>query len=257
MTDPHVLEGRVALVTGSSQGLGAEIARTLSFQGAQVAILGRGAADAEATAIRITDETGVPARAYAGDVTDDAAVGDVVASIASDLGPVDILINNAGGFPAFKTTVETSPDEWRHLLDLNLTSAFLCMRATLPAMIERGYGRIVNIGSEAGRDPWMLNSVGYAASKAGLAGLTKHTAREVAGQGITINLVNPGTMLTRRNRELWADNPGGIEEVAHTIPVGRLGDPAEIAGLVAYLVGPLGGYTTGATFDVNGGRVMS
>jgi NAD(P)-dependent dehydrogenase (short-subunit alcohol dehydrogenase family) len=256
MFDPEALKGRVALVTGSSRGLGAEIALTFGLQGAAVAVCGRVSADAEAVAARITAESGSPAKAYTCDLTKAAEVDALVTAIEADLGPVDVLVNNAGGYTRVQTTVDTSPSDWDSSIAINLTAAFLCMHAVLPGMITRGWGRIVNIGSEAGRTPSVLSTVAYSAAKAGLVGLTKHAARETADKGVTVNVVNPGAMMTERMIRRWANTPGGLARMLTTIPVGRAADLTEIAVLVAYLVGPYGGYATGATFDVNGGRVM-
>jgi len=254
--EPDPLSGRVALVTGSSHGLGRQIAGDLARMGATVALCGRDRSSVESAARDLQDGGHLGARGFACDVTMPAAVVGLMSAVSAGLGPVDILVNNVGGYPSLQTTVETTPAEWDDLVRLNLTAAFLCTREVLPSMVDRGFGRIVNIGSEAGRNATFLNSPAYAAAKAGLAGLTKHTAQEVAAAGITVNLIHPGALATERNRGLWEQAPGGVDGVLSTIPVGRAGDFREVSALVAYLVGPDGGYMTGATLDVNGGRAM-
>lgn len=257
MPDASSLNGRVAIVTGSTRGIGAEIARMLARLGAGVVVCGRQSrSEGERIAKEIEEETGRPAVAFVGDLAQEEEVLRLVASAAHELGPVDILVNNAGGFPHTQTTLETDLDNWEKLIRINLTTPFMCIRAVLPAMLERKWGRIVNIGSEVARMPVSVNSVAYTAAKAGLVGLTKHVARETAGNGVTANAVNPGSTMTERFASLWTTSPTGLAGFVETIPLGRTGAPEEIAGFVTYLVSDLGGFATGAVFDVNGGRVM-
>lgn len=256
MFDAEALAGRVALVTGASRGLGAEIALTLGMQGAAVAVAARDGTELNALADRVISQTGATVRSYACDLTVPSVAECLVAEVERDLEPVGVLIHCVGGYAHVQSTLRTTPQEWDALISRNLTAAFLAIRTVLPGMIERQWGRIVAIGSEAGRTPAVLSSPGYAAAKAGLAGLCKHIAKETARQGITVNVINPGAMRTDRWVALWRDNVGGLEAMVDTIPTGRTTDLREIAGLVAYLVGPYGGQATGATFDINGGRVM-
>ncbi len=247
------LAGRIALVTGAGQGLGAAIARRLAEEGASVAVVDLDAELARVVAGSIAD-TGRTAFPLVVDVTDRQAVEAMVAEISLRAGSPHILVNNVGGFERSKTILDIAEDEWDAVIRLNLKSAYLCARAVLPAMIERRWGRIINLGSQAARSITNLLASHYAASKAGILGFTRHLAFEVGRYGITVNAVAPGIVPTervQRNR-----TPEQMAQILTQIPVGRVGQPEDTAAAVAFLVSEEAGYITGATLDVNGGIVM-
>lgn len=241
-SDIHRLGGRRAFVTGGAKGIGAAITRRLAAEGAATVIADIDTDTAEALAAEIG------ARAVALDVSDPAAVAAAIA----ETGPFDILVNNAGiDQHAFFT--DTTPTEWQHLLAVNLVSAFATVHAALPAMQAAGYGRIVNIASEAAR----LGSKGgavYAAAKGGLVAFTKSIARENARFGITANALAPGPIDTPLLRS--AVEAGG-EKLRKAMTgmtlLGRLGTPDEVAAAVAFLVSEEAAYITGETLGVSGG----
>ncbi len=253
------LAGRVALVTGSTRGIGAAIAWVLAREGVTVAVCGRSSMkDATELARQIQLETGAHTEAFTGDVSSASAVTQMVERVTKRLGPVDILVNNAGGVSRQHATLEASLHEWRVILALNLTAPFLLSQAVLPAMLARGWGRIINIGSSVGRMPTSSGSVAYTTAKTGLVGLTRHLAIETLGTGVTANLISPGSIMTGdRIRVLWDSRPGGLSGYEASLPMRRLGRPEEVAGVVPYLVSDLGAYTTGAVIDINGGLVLA
>jgi NAD(P)-dependent dehydrogenase (short-subunit alcohol dehydrogenase family) len=248
-----MLKGRTAVVTGARRGIGAAIARVLLDQGVQVVMCGRDAPDLAAKA----EALGPDAIPFAGDLSDPAAR----ARLREVAGPADILVNNAGGFLRASTTADCSAREWAEQIDLNLTVPFELCRAFLPGMLERGRGRIVNIGSLVAEAPQLGNSIGYVAAKAGLVGFTRQLAAEVAGSGVTVNVINPGTIHTEHLSDYFATmqatspQAGPAESLARWIPVGRLGHAEEVAALVPYLVSDSGAFTTGSVFNVNGGAI--
>lgn len=247
------LKGRVAVVTGAGQGLGEAIAHRLAAEGAAVAVvdldgdLGERVAGAIAAA-------GARALAVKGDVTDRAAVQGMMDEVARRVGRPDILVNNAGGFTKLTTLLEIEEDEWDAVVRLNLTSAYFCSRAALPAMIDRRWGRIINLSSQGARSLNGLLATHYAAAKAGILGFTRHLAHEVGRHGITVNAVAPGIVPTARVRRGRTEEE--IEHMAEIIPIGRVGRPEDTAGAVAFLASEEAGYITGVTLDVNGGIAM-
>lgn len=251
------LDNKTAIVTGGGGGIGGAICRRLSEEGARVAIfdLDIDAADTVADAIR---QAGGQARAYKLDITDYQAVGEVVAAVGNDLGAPGILVNNAG-HDRFMPFLKTEPDLWRSLIDTNLIGALNLHHQVLPGMVQAGGGRVVNIASDAARVGSSGESV-YAACKAGLAGLSKTLARELATKGITVNVVCPGPTDTALLKSVTdtAGNPEKLREAfRRAIPMGRLGQPDDFGGLVALLASDDAAFMTGQVISVSGGLTMA
>jgi len=241
------LAGKVAFVTGSTRGIGLAIARTLHAAGARVAVVGRDAARAQDVAAGLgAGTTGVGC-----DVADAAQVAEAITAAEQALGPIDILVNNAG-LTRDNILLRLSEADWDAVLDANLKGAFLTMRAVTKGMMKRRSGRIINITSIVG----IIGNKGqanYAASKAGLIGLTKSAAREYASRGILINCIAPGFIDT----DMTAALPEEARKVLlEQIALGRLGSPDDIANTVLYLASDLAGYVTGQVLVVDGGMVI-
>lgn len=241
------------MVTGAAKGIGAAIARAFGREGARVAILDIDAPGGEAIVRELTAE-GVEALALKTDVTVAAEVRHAVDTIVGHWGRLDVLVNNAGGFSVIRRTEEIPEDEWEAILRLNLTSVFLCSKAVLPIMKRQGSGRIVNLSSIVGRAGVVLVASHYAAAKAGILGFTRHLAREVSAEGITVNAVAPGTTATERFKALRS--PEETRRLAESVPLRRIAEPSEIAESVLFLASDTARYITGATLDVNGGLLM-
>jgi NAD(P)-dependent dehydrogenase (short-subunit alcohol dehydrogenase family) len=229
------LEGRVAVVTGAARGIGQRISEVLAGNGARVA-----AFDLEAP-----DHEGI--LGVACDVSDEAAVDGAFSQVESSLGPVSVLVLNAGIFPIVPFE-ETTLELWNRTLAINLTGAFLCARRALPGMREAHYGRIVAIGSSAGKAGGARSVAAYAASKAGIMTLAKSIANEYAAHGITANALAPALIDT----EMIANT----RDLVSRIPVGRFGTTDEVASLVAFLASAHAGYITGEVTDINGGFLI-
>jgi len=248
------LEGRVAMITGAAKGIGAAIAGALVHEGARIAALDLDAPGVEAVAAALAGRGG-QALALRTDVTRSAEIDRAVEAVLGRWGRIDILVNNAGGFAVLRPTEEIAEDEWQAILASNLTSVFLCSKAVLPVMKRQGYGRIVNLASVVARGGAVRVTSHYAAAKAGVIGFTRHLALEVGAAGITVNAVAPGTTATER--VLNVRTPEETRRVAEAIPVRRLGEPAEIADAVVFLVSEGAAFITGATLGVNGGQIMA
>lgn len=241
------LTGKCALVTGASGGIGGEIAKTLHAAGATVGLSGTRVEPLEALAA----ELGERAHVLPCNLSDPEAVDALPKQAAEAMGSVDILVNNAG-ITRDQIFMRMSDDEWQSVLDVNLTSTMRLCRGVMRPMMKARWGRIINISSIVGAtgNPGQAN---YAASKAGMVGLTKSIAYEVASRGITSNAVAPGFIATAMTDKLNDDQKGKINA---QIPAARMGAPEEIAAAVLYLASPEAGYVTGTTLHVNGGMAM-
>jgi acetoacetyl-CoA reductase len=240
------MSGRVAIVTGGTRGIGAAISVALRDAGYQVAANYGGNDEA---ARHFTRETGI--RSYRFDVSNFEACQAGVEQITSELGPVDIVVNNAG-ITRDTTIHRMTPEQWQHVIDTNLTSCFNLAGLVIDGMRERNFGRIVNIGSINGQ-AGQYGQVNYAAAKSGIHGFTKALAQEGAAKGITVNAIAPGYIDTDMVR---AVPPNVLEKIVAKIPVGRLGQASEIARGVLFLVADDAGFVTGSTLSINGGQHM-
>jgi acetoacetyl-CoA reductase len=237
---------RVAVVTGGTRGIGRAISEGLQKAGYKVAANYGGNED---VAKQFTKETGIPA--YRFDVGDFGACTDGIKQITADLGPVEVLVNNAG-ITRDGTLQRMSFEQWNAVIQTNLSSCFNMCRCAIDGMRERGFGRIVNIGSINGQ-AGQYGQVNYAAAKSGIHGFTKALAQEGASRGITVNAIAPGYIDTEMVR---AVPPNVLEKIVARIPVGRLGHAEEIARGVLFLVADEAGFITGSTLSINGGQHM-
>mgnify|MGYP005839781981 CR=1 FL=1 len=241
------LTGKTALITGASGGIGGAIARALHGAGASVGLSGT----REAPLTALASDLGARAHVLPCDLSDAAAVEVLPKEAIATMGSVDILVNNAG-VTRDQIFMRMSDDEWQSVLDVNLTAAMRLCRGVMRPMMKARWGRIINISSIVGAtgNPGQAN---YAASKAGLVGLTKSIAYEVASRGITANAVAPGFIATAMTDKLSEDQK---DRISAQIPAARMGTPEEIAAAVLYLAAPEAGYVTGAVLHVNGGMAM-
>lgn len=242
------LAGKVAVVTGAARGIGRAIAVALAQQGAAVVVNFRERAEAAAEVVRTAKEAGSDAIAVQGDVSDEAEARAVVEAGVERWGSVDILVNNAG-VAHYGLLLDTTVEQWDRLMSVHLRGAFNCTKAALPRMIRRGYGRIINIASVWGL-VGAANEVAYSTAKAGLIGFTKALAKEVGRGGITVNAVAPGVIETDMLSGLSPEEKAAL---ADATPVGRLGSPEDVAGIVAYLASPAGAFVTGQVIGADGG----
>lgn len=245
------LAGRTALVTGAGSGIGAAIATHLAARGANVVVNDIDPAAAERTAAAIAAASGI-AVAFAADVTSEPEVRAMCRRILETFGALDILVNNAGVLST-TPTAELAVDAWERTLAVNLTGAFNCCRAVLPAMQQRRYGKIINIASLAGESGGISVGVDYAASKGGLLALTRRLALEVAAFAINVNAIAPGTTSTPMVDAMPEEDRTAL---LAKIPLGRFATPADIAYATCFLAGDESSFITGATLDVNGGLLM-
>tara|TARA_R110000787_G_scaffold170758_4_gene283540 strand:- start:1526 stop:2263 length:738 start_codon:yes stop_codon:yes gene_type:complete len=241
------LSERAALITGASGGIGGAVARALHAQGATVGLTGRNADALEALAA----ELGSRAHVLVADLGDSSAVDALMGEAEAAMGKVDVLVNNAG-LTRDTLAMRMKDEDWDAVIAVNLTAGFRLARSALRGMMRARFGRIINITSVVGHvgNPGQAN---YVASKAGLAGMTKALAAEVAARGITANCVAPGFIATAMTDALSDDLKQGLMA---RIPAGRFGDPADVAGCVAFLASDEASYVTGQTLHVNGGMAM-
>jgi 3-oxoacyl-[acyl-carrier protein] reductase len=247
MSTPNELDGRVAIVTGASRNIGRAIALALAEAGAAVAVNGRANLEAAEAVVREIEAGGGKAIAVIADVTEEAAVERMAAATAERFGRIDILVNNAAGRPE-QSLEETTLADWRGVLATILDGAFLTVKAALPWLKASGAGAVINIGGVSGH-VGTSHRAHVVTAKAGLIGLTKALAHELAGHGITANCVVPGLIATARDPKAQLPHH---HSVSRTL-TGRLGTPEEIAAAVRFLAGPQARYITGQTLHVNGG----
>ncbi len=240
------IEGKVALVTGASKGLGLGVARALANEGARVAISSRSRERIEAAAASIG------ARGFVHDTADGDAAIALVQAVSAELGPVDILVTNSGGPPASADALSFTHQQWRAAYELLLIGALALVEAVLPGMRERRWGRVLSLSSSVVREPnpaLVLST----AHRAGLLAALKTIARQVAGDGVTVNSLLPGVIATDRARELGLDNPDALAQ----LPTGRLGTVDEFAAAAAFLCSEPAAYVTGTALLVDGGATRS
>jgi NAD(P)-dependent dehydrogenase (short-subunit alcohol dehydrogenase family) len=246
------MKGSVAIVTGAGRGIGKATAGKLAAAGAKVVV-----ADIDPESARLTSEVinkrNEISMAVEVEVTDTGSVNALLHKTIKKYGKVDILVNNAGIM--YRTRImDLSIEEWERTIRVNLSGPFLCMKAVLPVMRKHGFGRIVNISSSAGRSVSTLGGAHYTASKAGLLGLTRAVAKEMAPFGITVNAVCPGLIDTEMVRK--TTTPRELQNFLDSFPARRIGRPEEIGDLVVFLCSEEAAYITGASLDINGGDLM-
>ena len=242
------LKGRVAVVTGGAQGIGYAISERLLQSGASVVLW-----DIDAAKLESATQTLAALGKVSGDLvelTDDAAVQAAAAKVVAQKGRIDILVNNAGITGGNATTWELAPEVWRRVIEVNLIAPYLTCRAVTPQMVRQGYGRIINIASVAGKEG-NPNASHYSASKAGLIALTKSLAKEVATKGIAVNAITPAVAKTAMFEQMTQAH---IDYMLGKIPMGRFVEVGEVAAMVAWLSSEECSFSTGAVFDLTGGR---
>ncbi len=235
-------------VTGGARGIGYAVAERLARAGVRVALWDLDRARAESSARELAAAGKVIAVAV--DITDEAAVARALAETTERIGKLDIFVNNAGIAGASKTLWDYTPEEWRQVFRINVDGMYLCCRAVVPQMIERGYGRIVNVASIAGKEG-NPNAAAYSASKAAVMGLTKSLAKELATKGVIVNSVTPAAVKTEIFQQI---SQAHIDYMLSKIPMGRFGKVEEMAAMICWLASEDCSFTTGAVFDLSGGR---
>ncbi|HEU5437708.1 MAG TPA: 3-oxoacyl-ACP reductase family protein [Ktedonobacterales bacterium] len=249
------LTGKVAIVTGGSTGIGKAIARDLGREGVKVMINALQNRERAEQAVAEIRGDGSTVDYFIGNAAKKSDVEQMVRETEAKFGPVDILVNNAGGFKQRGPVWELSEEEWDNVIAANLKTAYLCTVAVLPGMLQRGWGRIINIASESGRMPVVKLAAHYSAGKAGMIGFTKHVALEVAGTGVTVNATAPATTWSERVQGVYSDDDSR-KMIESKAPMGRLAQPEEQAGIVTFLCSNAASYMNGSIIDVAGGKVM-
>lgn len=239
----------VAYVTGGASGIGWEVSRLLAERGATVVVADRNAEAAEA-AVHELSGRGLSVTADVVDVTEQESVAASVARVRRQHGEVSILVNNAGTTVPATTMWETPPEVFEQMWRVHLFATYLCCREVVPHMKDAGYGRIVNVASVAGKEG-NAGSSAYSSAKAAVIGLTKSLGKELATSGVLVNAVTPGII---RTPLVESATPEHVARLLGKIPMGRAGEPVEVAELIAWLASPLCGFSTGAVFDASGGR---
>jgi 3-oxoacyl-[acyl-carrier protein] reductase len=239
-TNDYRFSGRVALVTGGASGIGAAVASRLVAEGARVASLDLQAAETDGVL------------ALAGDVSRSAAVDAAVGQVEVELGPIDVLVCSAGVPGESLPSMQISDEEWRRVLGINADGVFYCNRAVAPGMVERGYGRIVNLASIAGKEGNPM-AAAYSASKAAVIGMTKAIGKDLARTGVLVNCVAPAVIETPILEGVSQEH---VDYMVERIPMGRMGSAEEVAALVCWLASEECSFSTGATYDISGGRAV-
>jgi 3-oxoacyl-[acyl-carrier protein] reductase len=247
------LAGRVALVTGGSKGIGAATCRVLAANRVNVAVVARSQPGIDSVVAELR-EAGTEAIGISGDVGEVAEIGRMHERVRSELGPIDILLPFAGGFGEFTPVEEISVEEWREVIETNLTFTFLAVSAVVPSMIERRGGVIVTMSSNGGRYLDKLLTASYAAAKAGVIQFTRHLAKELGRHGIRANSIAPATVSSERVERIM-DEPSRAR-VAEMSPLGTMGTPLDCALATLFLVSDSARWLTGVTLDIAGGRIM-
>ena len=240
MTNDHRFFGRVAFVTGAASGIGAATVDRLLLEGAKVAAFDLRAPDIEG------------ALALSGDVSASADVEEAIATTTAELGPIDILVCSAGVSGNSLRTQDVSDDEWKRVMAINADGVFWCNRAVAPGMAERGYGRIVNVASIAGKEGNPM-AAAYSASKAAVIALTKAVGKDLARTGVSVNCIAPAVIETAMLGDMSQEH---IDYMVERIPMGRMGKAEEVATLICWLASEECSFSTGATYDISGGRAV-
>jgi NAD(P)-dependent dehydrogenase (short-subunit alcohol dehydrogenase family) len=254
--DQFRLDGRRALVTGGTRGLGLEIARALGEAGAELIITGRDAAHLIEAQSQLQSE-GLAVATLQADLEIPSAAEAMCERALREFDRIDILVNNVGGRRINIPTEDLTLDEWQKIIDLNLTHAFLCTKLIGGQMLKRGSGRIINVSSISAQWPGKaMRGRAYETSKAALSMFTKAVAADWAPSGVTVNAIAPGSFLTDANRRWIVEKPEFEGEVASSIPMSRWGDPKEVGGLAVYLASAASSYMTGQVLVLDGGRLL-
>ena len=252
------LDNQVAIITGSSEGIGLSVALLMAKTGATVVINGRDGKKLRSAEEMIMSQSSSAVVAFKGDITKSRIRKDIVNETVKNFRKIDILINNAGGGSNIWKIEDVTDDEWQRTLDFNLNSCFSLCREVIPHMRLNQYGRIVNVSSVAARFKGRLSGPQYSAAKAGLQGMTRYLAWELAKDGITVNSIAPGFVSTQRALLKWERiSDVEKEQVLTQIPIHRFANPEEIASPIVFLASPASSYITGVTLDVNGGYYMA